>query len=91
MYYGKLTRDEAVAMAGSTAVEAAERDNCQPSGRLMGDADDDVVEYVGFGKCPADSPYTGVQVYDYPSIEDLDANADDLGGVNWEIEGYEVL
>lgn len=85
MKKGDLTREQAIELAGVEAVEAAENESCQPTGR------------VGYnGECQSDdlcewaSSKNGVTVYYYTTNED-DAIMSVGSCIDWDIEGYEVI
>lgn len=87
---GNLTREQAVAQVGETAVISAESANCEPTGRLQTDGDDRV-EFSASVRCDdASGDDVVLTVYYYPTQEELDLAGDDLGNVKWGIEGYEV-
>lgn len=85
-----LTREQAVAQVGETAVIYAESANCEPTGRLQTDGDDRV-EFSASVRCEdASGDDVVLTVYYYPTQEQLDIAGDDLGNVKWVIDGYEV-
>jgi len=64
----KMTRDEAIAAVGLTAVMAAEADNCEPTCRVGGNGlmhNDPYIEYEGSAKVDYDN-LTPEQVYNLP-------------------------
>ncbi len=87
---GNLSREQAVAIVGETAVLAAEADNCDYTNRLMPD-NDSRVEFVGAAKATdRDGIPCTVRAYYYQETSAL-AECDDLGALDWTIEGYEVV
>lgn len=90
MTKGNLTREQAVAQVGEQAVYKVERENCQPTNRLMPD-NDDRVEFSASVRCEdADGEGATLTAYYYPTQEELDNAGDDLSNVHWEIVGYEI-
>jgi hypothetical protein len=86
-----LSRKEAVAQAGIAAVEKLDNQNCEPTGRMMGDHSD-LVEYsssvkVGIEQDGGTFVFI-LTAYYYPTRDELEAAGDDLGNLNWSIEGY---
>lgn len=87
---GHLTREQAVAIVGEAAVLAAEADNCDYTNRVMPD-NDSRVEFVGAAKATdRDGVPCTAWVYYYQEASTL-AECDDLGALDWAIEGYEVV
>jgi len=87
---GNLSREQAVAIVGEAAVLAAERDNAEHTNRLMPD-NDPRVEFVGAAKATdRDGIPCTARVYYYQEASSL-AECDDLGALDWAIEGYEVV
>lgn len=81
---------EAVKLVGDAAVEAVERENCEPTSRLRNDCDN-TVEYVASIDCEDnDGTAVTLSAYYYPTDEELDSAGEDLGNVDWVIAGYTV-
>lgn len=89
-----MTREEAIKAVGLELVEQAERDNCDFTNRVT-----DGTEWQGFTEFSACSNYNEnmdrVVVYYYQPNEVLeqmqkDGNTD-LGGLDWEIDHYDVI
>lgn len=89
-----MTRDEAVAAVGLEAVDAVERENCEPTSRAQTDGDDRIewaasVDVTGPGGLPA-----RLTAYYYTSPDELideDGNPlEDLSSVDWVVDGYDV-
>lgn len=95
---GTMTRAQAIQEAGLAAVEAVERENCEPTNRVGYNGScqgDDLIEWS------ASVPYTDKDgddatliMYYYTDDEDekFATETDDWGGVDWDdkIAGYEV-
>ena len=85
-----ISREAAVAIVGEAAVLAAESDNCDYTNRVMPD-NDSRVEFVGAAKATdRDGVPCTARVYYYQEASTL-AECDDLGALDWAIEGYEVV
>ncbi len=95
---GALTREQAVAITGESAVAAVERLNCEPTGRLgyngaqQGDA---LCEWSASVRCvdSEGSPLTLLVYYYTTNAQDriMTECEGDGSVIEWEIEGYEVL
>jgi hypothetical protein len=86
-----FTRDEAIKIVGRGQVIAVEALNCEPTNRLQ-DPCDNTVEYkAGLQTVDQEGYAVTLSAVYYPSKDDLDANADDLGGVDWQIYCYEIV
>ena len=91
MRKGNLTREQAVELVGENAVAAADNDNCDFTNRCMDDCDS-VIEFSGSSEAVDKDGYEcSVIAYYYPSAKEVEDAGDDLGNVNWVIEGYEVI
>lgn len=88
MTKGNLSREQAVAIVGEATVAACEAENCDFTNRLMGDPS--VVEFraskPGVNQAGDD---VMLSIYYYQDAADLEG-VDDLGSLDWTIEGYEV-
>ncbi len=94
MRKGNLTREEAVAMVGEEAVAKVESEDCDFTNRMQTDGDTGV-EFSASVRCKDQNGDDCVLIaYYYQEQEALDdleeAGNDDLGLLDWEIEGYEV-
>lgn len=90
-----LSRDEAIAKAGIAAIEKLDNENCEATNRLMGD-NSDLVEYaasvrVDINDEQGDTYEWTLTAYYYPTKDELEAAGDDLGNVDWSIEGYQLV
>jgi hypothetical protein len=90
-----LTRDEAIAKAGIAAIEKLDNENCEATNRLMGD-NSDLVEYAASVRVDikdeqGDTYEWTLTAYYYPTTDELEAAGDDLGNVDWSIEGYQLV
>ena len=89
-----MTRAEAIERAGLKYVEQAEKDNCDFTNRVT-----EGTEWQGYTEFSAASDLNEnkerVVVYYYQSNEVLEkmreAYDTDLGGLDWEIDHYEVV
>lgn len=95
MQKGNLTRAEAVAIVGESAVYRAEAQNCEPTNRVGYNGacqGDDLIEWSGSASAEdKDGTACTVTAYYYTSQEEIDAAGDDLSNVGWTIAGYEVV
>lgn len=81
MKTGLLTREQAVALVGDTAVEKVEKKNCEPTSRLC-----DLVEFEASIML---NDGNRLVAYYYQTKETY--NTLDLDCMDWAIEGYEVV
>lgn len=90
MRKGNLSRDEAVKIVGEKAVAAVENENCDFTNRVQTDGDTGV-EFSASVVCEdQDGDRVTLVAYYYQEEEDLEG-VEDLGGLDWEIEGFEVV
>ncbi|HBG07680.1 MAG: hypothetical protein A2075_09150 [Geobacteraceae bacterium GWC2_58_44] len=90
MRKGNLTREQAVAVVGEAAVAKVEADNCDYTSRVQTDGDTGV-EFSASVKCTdKDGDDCVLVAYYYQEPEDLDG-CEDLGNLDWTIEGYEII
>lgn len=86
-----LSREQAILKAGIAAVEKLDNKNCEATNRVMGDHSD-LVEYAASVKVEieedGDTYVYILTAYYYPTKDELEAAGDDLGNLNWSIEGY---
>ena len=95
MQKGNLSREEAVAIVGETAVSKAESANCEPTNRVGYNGacqGDDLIEWSASASAEdKDGTDCTVTAYYYTSQDEIDAAGDDLSNVDWKISGYEVV
>lgn len=88
MRKGRLTREQAIDTVGLAKVLKVEAENCDFTNRVMQNED---VEFSASIKCKdkAGDNCTLVAYYyqDKKTVDEID----DLGSLNWEIEGYEII
>ena len=90
MRHGKLTREQITNMIGSAEVDRLDHENCDFTSRLQTDGDESVEFAASIHTKDTDGNVITVIVYYYqPDQETVDA-AEDLGNLDWEIEGYEI-
>lgn len=90
MRKGTLNREQVVALVGESSVAKLERENCDFTGRLQIDGDD-AVEFSSSIRCEDKNGEEVVVVaYYYQDPEDLDG-VEDLGNLDWEINGFEII
>ena len=93
---GRLTREQAVEIVGEAAVDAAERKNCEQTGRFCYNGacqGDDWCEWrSSVDGIDKDGIDCAVSVYYYTSNQQdaLMAETGDSGVNDWMIEGYAV-
>lgn len=99
MKHGKLTREEAVTLAGEEAVSKVEKINCEPTSRLQCDGDPDTEWAASIQIKDPEGYYEGdnartLTAYYYTTPEDmkmLEEADGDGSAINWEIHGYEIF
>lgn len=89
MKHGKMTRKQAIEIAGIKAVKAVEAVNCQPTSRLQCDEDNDI-EYSACVVLDNGSVLTAYYYMDRDWYESLDEDEDAEELCDWEIHGYEI-
>jgi len=89
MRHGKLSREQAIELAGIEAVEKVENENCDFTNRLQTDGDDSVEFAASVKFTDAEGVKRTLTAYYYQDQEAVDAT-EDLSNLNWEIEGYEI-
>jgi hypothetical protein len=90
MKHGKLTREQAIEIAGSEIVKKLDYVNCEPTSRLQCDGDDST-EYTASLET-ANGETLIAYYYTTPEQEQTIADADaDGSAIDWEINGYEVI
>ena len=94
---GSLTREQAVAIVGETAVDEVESENCEPTNRvgyngaLQGDS---LTEWSASTRCQDTNGIAATLIAYYYTSNAQDkviAETGDAGCINWEIEGFEVV
>jgi hypothetical protein len=90
MRKGKLTRDEAIEIAGIDAVEKLDSKNCDFTNRVQTDGDTAVEFSAAVGYYDRQYECDGMLIaYYYQEQDELD-KVEDLSLLDWIIEGYEV-
>lgn len=89
-----MTREEAIKAVGLELVEDAECDNCDFTNRVTGGTEwDGYTEFVG--RSCENEKGERVEAYYYQPNEVLEKMAEDgdtdLGGLDWEIDHYEIV
>ena len=88
MRKGDLTRSEAITLVGIEAVNQVEAENCDFTNRVQTDGDR-YVEFSASVDC-ADKDGDAILIaYYYQDESDL--VIDDLGLLDWEIAGFEII
>ena len=87
-----LTRAQAVELCGLAAVKAVERENCEPTSRLMPDHMRDLSEWSASVKCETGT----LSIYYITNSEDdavADNNGGDWGAIPWDdrIDHYSLI
>ena len=94
MYKGNLTREQAVEIVGESLVDSLDKENCDFTNRVgfngstQGDGEVEFAASV-IGQDKSGDEVTVVAYY-YQDAEAVDAT-DDLGSLDWKIEGYKVI
>jgi hypothetical protein len=89
MRKGNLTREQVIKIVGKKLVEELEKENCDFTNRLQTDGDESVEFSASIKFIDNEGSPRWLTVYYYQNPEDLE-ECDDLGCLNWEIEGYEI-
>ena len=89
MRHGKLTREQAIKIAGQEVVEQLDHENCDFTGRLQTDGDESVEFAASVEYFNSDNERCTLIAYYYQMPEDL-VGKEDLDQLDWEIEGYEI-
>lgn len=93
IFYSDLTRDEAIALLGTAAIGALERENCEPTSRLMPEPNttQEWVSKIGIKLGDYD---ISLLAYYYPENSDFFGDdgelIEDLSNINWQIDHYEI-
>jgi hypothetical protein len=96
MLKGNLTKDQAISIVGQNAVDAVERENCEPTNRVGYNGacqNNDLCEWSAGVSCKTkDGNDRILLAYYYTTNEqdDLIAETGDAGSIDWIIEGYEI-
>lgn len=90
MRYGKLTRDQAIEIAGAAKVDEVDAKNCDFTNRLQTDGDEAIEFSASVSFEDADGDDCSLTAFYYQFQEDLDGAGDDLSNCDWVIAGYEV-
>jgi len=87
---GEMTRAQAVAAVGESAVDEVESKGCDFTGRVQCDGDSRV-EFSASVRCEDREGYHVTLIaYYYQDQADLDG-VDDLGNLEFDVEGYDVV
>lgn len=87
---GEMNREQAVAMVGEVAVDKVERENCEFTNRVQCDGDTRA-EFAASVRCEdREGNEVTLVAYYYQEQAEVDA-VENLGELNWEISGYEVV
>ena len=89
MRKGNLSREQAIEMAGLELVKKVESTNCDFTNRIQTDGDTAVEFSASINFIDQDGCHRTLTAYYYQDPADLDA-VDDLGSLDWEINGYEI-
>lgn len=90
----RLTRDEAIKLAGIKAVEAVEAENCEPTNRVGFNGPcqgDDLTEWAASVTLDNGDTLTAYYYTDEDDEAEVEANGGDWGGIDWEISHYEIM
>jgi hypothetical protein len=90
MRKGNLTREEVIELVGLALVEKLEAEECDFTNRLQTDGDEAVEFAASVNFTDSDGMPRALTAYYYQDQDDIDEAGDDLGGLNWEINGYEI-
>jgi hypothetical protein len=89
MRKGDLTRDQAINICGIDAVDKLDKLNCDFTNRVQTDGDN-AVEFSASIECiDSDGDDCTLIAYYYQDQGKIDGT-DDLGSLDWQINGYEI-
>jgi hypothetical protein len=90
MKHGKMTRDQAIEAAGIETVNKLDYENCDFTNRVQTDGDTSVEFSASVKFVDSDGLDRALVAYYYQEPESLDG-VEDLGSLDWAIEGYEIV
>mgnify|MGYP000977366315 FL=1 len=94
MRHGDLTREQAIALVGKSLVEKLDGVECDYTNRCQTDGDTDVEFSASVDFVDEDGFDRVLIAYYYQDTDHMNeilvANGGDLGGLNWEIHGYDI-
>lgn len=86
MRKGNLTREQAIEIVGAKLVDELESENCDFSNRVM----DYDVEFTASVKFVDNEGIDRVLIAYYYQDQDAVREVENLDGLDWEIEGFEI-
>lgn len=89
MKHGKLNREQAIVAAGKEIVEKLDYENCDFTNRVQTDGDNSVEFSAGLRFIDSDGTSRTLIAYYYQDPEALEG-VEDLGSLDWTINGYEI-
>lgn len=88
MRKGNLTNEQVINAVGLANVLKVENCNCDFTNRVMSNDD---VEFAASIKCKDKAGDICTLIAYYYQDKKTVSEVDDLGSLNWEIEGYEII
>lgn len=89
MKHGKMTREQAADIVGSSAIEQLDGIGCDFTGRVQTDGDT-TVEFSASIKCRnIDGDEVTLTAFYYQDVESV-RDCEDLANLRWEVHGYEI-
>lgn len=88
-----ITENQAIAIVGQRAIDDVLSCNCEPTGRLMPNGFEKLIEFRSSIDCEdAGKDDCVVTAYYYQDSDDIDDLEDgDLSNLDWTVEGYEIV
>jgi hypothetical protein len=90
----EVSRNEAIKRLGLKAVEAVEKENCEPTNRVQDD-NDTTIEYAASVVRMIDGHQVVLTAYYYPDESEFygadGEPIEDLGNIDWKIARYEIV
>jgi hypothetical protein len=90
-----MTREQAVALVGASEVNRLEREDCDYTNRVQTDGDEAVEFSASIDTRDARGEALTLVAYYYQDQENLNGpdgeGVEDLGTLDWEINGFEVI
>lgn len=90
MKHGTISRKEAIEIVGLEMVEKVDKENCDFTNRIQTDGDTSVEFSSSVQGEDLNGDDCTLVAYYYQDQDDIDEAGDDLGNLDWEVEGYEI-
>jgi len=91
MKYGTVTREQAIAVFGEELVNRLDSENCDFTNRVQTDGDTTIEFSATLRGLAADDGQERTLTAYYYQDADMVREAEDLGSLDWVIDGYEII